>query len=58
VEAAVEFAELPLDANLAGVEVVTFEADGLAPAQSGVPDGEDHGEVLVPTGHQGGPFGQ
>ena len=58
VEPAVEFAELPLDVDLAGVEVVAFQADRLAPAQAGVADGEDHGEVLVPAGQQGGPFGQ
>jgi hypothetical protein len=32
VEPAVEFAELPLDVDLAGPEVVTFEADRFAPA--------------------------
>ena len=58
VEAAVEFAELPLDVDLARVEVVAFEADRLASAQTGVADGEDHGEVLVPASHQGGPFRQ
>jgi len=58
VEAAVEFTKLPFDVDLAGVEVAAFEADGLAPAQSGVADGEDHGEILVPAGHQGGPFRQ
>ena len=58
VEPAVEFAELPLDVDLAGVEVAAFEADRLAPAQAGVADGDDHGEVLVPAGHQGGPLGQ
>ena len=58
VEPAIEFAELPFDVDLAGPEVAAFEADRLAPAQARVADGEDHGEVLVPAGHQGGPFGQ
>jgi hypothetical protein len=58
VEPAVELAELPFDVDLARVEAAAFEADGLAPAQAGVPDGEDHGEVLVPARHQGGSFGQ
>ncbi len=54
VELAVEFAELPLDVDLAGVEAAAFEADRLALAQAGVRDGEDHGEVLVPARHQRG----
>jgi hypothetical protein len=56
VEPAVKFAELPFDVDRARVEMITFEADRLAPAQSGVADGDDHGEVLVPARHQGGPF--
>jgi hypothetical protein len=44
--------------DLAGVEVAAFQADRLAPAQAGVPDGEDHGEVLVAASEQRGPFRQ
>ena len=57
VERAPDLAELPLDVDLVVVNVVAFEADRLAPAQAGVGDGDDHGEVLVPAGQQRGPLG-
>ncbi len=58
VKPAVELAELSLDVDLAGVEVVAFKADRLTPSQAGGADGEDHGEVPGPAGGQRGSFGQ
>ena len=58
VKDAVDLAELPFDMNLALAEVVTFEADGLPPAQAGVADRDDQGEVVVPAGQQRGAFGE
>jgi hypothetical protein len=46
-EAAAQLAELPFDVDLVGVEVVALQADDLAPAQAGVGDGDEHGELLV-----------
>jgi hypothetical protein len=37
---------------------IALEADGLAPAQAGVPDREDHGEVLIAAGQQRGALGE
>jgi hypothetical protein len=44
--------------DLAGVEVVTLQADDLAPAQAGVGDGDEHRELLAAAGQEGGPFGE
>ena len=55
---AVEFAQLPFDVDLAGVQVAAFQADGLAPAQAGVGDRDEHGEVAGAAGQQGGAFGE
>ena len=50
VEGAAKLPELPLDVDLAGVRVPGFQADRLAPAQAGVGDRDDHGEVVVAAG--------
>jgi len=57
VEGAADLAELPLDVDLVLMDLVAFQADRLAPAHSGVGDRDDHGEVLVLAGQQGGSLG-
>jgi hypothetical protein len=57
VKYAPELAKLPLDVDLARVCVLAFQADRLAPAQPGIGDRDDHGEVLVLAGQQRGPLG-
>jgi len=57
VERAPDLTELPLDADLCGVGVLAFQAGHLAPAQPGVGDRDDHGEVVGTAGQQHGPFG-
>jgi hypothetical protein len=57
VEGAPKLTKLPLDVDLAGVRMLAFEADHLAPAHPGVGDRDDHGEVVVAAGQQRGPFG-
>src|SRR5215471_4917580 len=56
VEGAAELSELPLDVDLAGVRVPGFQADRLAPAQAGVGDRDDHGEVLATAREERGPL--
>jgi hypothetical protein len=56
VECAPKLAELPLDVDLARVGVLGFQADRLAPAQAGVGDRDDHGEVVGAAGQQRGPL--
>src|SRR5262249_14437562 len=55
-EAPAQLAKLPLDVDLGGVRVPGFQADRLAPAQPGVGDRDDHGEVVVAAGQQRGSF--
>ena len=57
VKRAPDLAELPLDVDLVVVDVVALQADRLAPAQAGVGDGDDHGEVLSPAGQERGALG-
>jgi hypothetical protein len=57
VEDAAELAELPLDVDRFGVEVLAFQADRLTPPHTGVANGDDHGEVVVAAGQQRGAFG-
>jgi hypothetical protein len=58
VEPAVDLVELPFNVDLAGEDVAALQADRLTPAQAGVADRDDQGEVVVAAGQQSGAFGE
>ena len=57
VELAVELAQLPLHVDQCRLQKLAFQTHGLAPSHPGVGDGDEHREVVIPTGQQGGTLG-